>query len=282
MKLTYLTRLHLPFEVILALLILVSIITTTLVPSLVTPHLPDTFALRQRLQPPVGLGGTVEHAFGTDARGRDVLSRILYGGRVSLFISITATTLGLSVGTLLGLLAGYFQALVGHLVMYWVDLQLALPFTLLAIFIALVFGSNLTVLTGLAALSIWPLYTRLTYGLVLSLRERDYVLAAHAIGATSSRILRCHLLPNLFAPLFALTVVSVGRIILLESGLSFIGIGFGPTTPSWGSMIAEGRGYLTNAWWIGILPALVLSLFSLCIGTLGDWLHDLWNVTRPV
>jgi peptide/nickel transport system permease protein len=282
MTLSRLRRQRVHPEVVVAAVILLLIVIATALPALLTSDAPNTINLRERLLAPVGFGGTLQHPLGTDTRGRDMLSRLLYGGQVSLTISVTATAVGLVVGVLLGMLAGYVRGMVDHIVMYLVDLQLALPFTLLAIFIALVFGSNLVVLTGLAALSSWPSYARLTRGLVLSLRERDYVTAAIALGAAPARILRCHLFPNVTSSLIALTVISLGRIVLLESGLSFIGIGFDPATPSWGSMIAEGRGYLTNAWWIAIIPSVVLSLFTISIGTLGDWLHDVLNVTSPV
>jgi peptide/nickel transport system permease protein len=168
---------------------------------------------------------------------------------------------------------------VDSLIMYLVDVQLALPFILLAVAVALVLGTSLTVLIGLAALSTWPVYARVVRGIVLSLRSREFVVAARALGATPLHIMWFHLIPNLISSLMVLAMLNVGRIILLESGLSFLGIGVQPPTPSWGNMINEGRQYLSSAWWLSTMPGLALLLLTMAVGTLGDWLRDLMDVS---
>jgi len=157
--------------------------------------------------------------------------------------------------------------------------QLSLPFLLLAVAVALVLGTSLSVLIFLAALATWPVYTRVVRGMVLSLREREFVIAARALGATNLHIMIRHLLPNLAAPLLVLATLSIGRIILLESGLSFLGIGVQPPTPSWGNMINEGREYLSTAWWLATMPGVALVVLTMTVGTIGDWLRDLMDIT---
>lgn len=242
----------------------------------VAPNDPNTMRLRARLSPPFM---NPDFLLGTDATGRDILSRILHGGRVSLLVGFAATLLGLAVGTLLGVVSGYLRGWIDTVVMYLVDVQLALPFLLLAVSVALVLGTSMSVLIGLAALSTFPAVARVVRGLVLALREREFVTAAQTLGGTRWHIMRQHLLPNLVAPLLVLATISVGRIILLESGLSFLGIGVQPPTPSWGGMINEGREYLAIAWWLATMPGLALVVLTMTVGILGDWLRDLMDVS---
>ncbi len=275
-----LTRLrrHLRAEIVLSLLLIVLLTSASLGAAWLSPRQPDTISLRSRLEPPVGFGGTWEYPLGTDARGRDILARLLYGGQVSILIGAASSLVGLALGVALGVIAGFQRGWLDQIIMYLVDVQLSLPFVLLAIAVALVLGTSVPVLVGLAALSTWPLVARVVRGLVLTLRERDYVMAARAGGAGGWHIIRAHLLPNLVAPLLVLGALSVGRVILLESGLSFLGIGVRPPTPSWGNMIDEGRGYLATAWWISTIPGLALALLTIAVGTLGDWLRDVMDV----
>jgi peptide/nickel transport system permease protein len=258
----------------LSALVLLALALLTLLANVLTPYDPTTISLRERLKPP-----TLEHPFGTDATGRDVLSRVLYGGRISLLIGVVAAALGLVIGVAAGVIAGYRRGWADEIIMYLADVQLALPFILLAVAVALVLGNSLAVLIGLAAVSTWPVYARVVRGLVLSLREREFVVASIAAGGRPPHIMRAHLLPNLVGPILVLATLSVGRIILLESGLSFLGIGVQPPTPSWGNMIGEGRDYLSSAWWIAMMPGLALMLLTMAVGTIGDWLRDLADVT---
>ncbi len=268
-------RLRRHATVIISVAILTLLCAAALLADVLSPHRPETINLRVRLTAPLTLP---EHPLGTDATGRDILSRILHGGRVSLTVGLLATAIGLVLGTLLGIISGYFRGWADEIIMYLVDVQFALPFVLLAVAVSLVLGRSLAVLIGLAALSTWSLYARVIRGEVLSLREREFVIAARSLGASDAYIMFHHLLPNLAGPLLVLGTLSIGRIILLESGLSFLGIGIQPPTPSWGGMINEGRDYLSSAWWLSTLPGIVLMTLVLVIGTLGDWLRDRLDV----
>jgi peptide/nickel transport system permease protein len=186
--------------------------------------------------------------------------------------------LGLLAGTALGVLAGYSRGVLDQTIMFLVDFQLSLPFILLAIVAAIALGNTIQVLIGLAALSTWPFYARVCRAMVLSLRERDYVMAARSVGARDSHIIRWHLLPNLLSPILVLLTLNIGRVVLLESGLSFLGIGIRPPTASWGNMIGEGREYISTAWWVAVVPGAMLVLLTVAVGTIGDWLSDLSDV----
>ena len=270
------------FAVNLSVMVLVTIIGLSAFADVLSPHDPNAIHLRSRLAPPAwvdGDGGTWIHPLGTDRIGRDVLSRTLHGGRVSLLIGVLASFAGLVVGTALGLISGYVRGAFDHLIMYLIDVQLSLPFILLAIALALILGSSLIVLIGIAALSAWPFYARVVRGSVLSLRRREFTIAAQALGASPLHIIRRHLLPNVLSPVLVIATLSLARIILLESGLSFLGIGVPPTIPSWGNMIDEGRGNLNNAAWIALSPSVFLMLLTMAVGTIGDWLRDVTDVT---
>jgi peptide/nickel transport system permease protein len=258
-----------------SLLLLIVIVAAVLLADVLAPHNPTALNLRARLTPPFT---EAAHPLGTDASGRDILSRILHGGRVSLAVSLSASFIGLVLGTALGMVSGFLRGWVDTLIAYLIDVQLALPFLLLAVSVALVLGTSPGVLIGLAAISTIPIYARVVRGTVLTLREREFVSAARALGGSSIHIIFTHLLPNLAAPLLVLATLNVGRIILLESGLSFLGIGIQPPTPSWGIMINDGREYLSSAWWIATMPGIVLAALSVAVGTLGDWLRDLTDV----
>ena len=265
---------NISFVVLLTIIILVVFADTF------APSKPTAINLRSRLRPPAWTSeGTWDHPFGTDATGRDIWSRVLYGGRVSLLIGTVASITGLVFGTALGLLSGYMRGWFDQSVMFLVDVQLSLPFILLAVAVALVLGNSITVLVGIAALSTWPFYARVVRGLVLSLNEREFIQASRALGGGHWHIMRNHLLPNLLSPILVLATLSLGRIILLESSLSFLGIGVRPPTPSWGNMIGEGRSFLTNAPWWAIGPGIALVLATVAVGTIGDWLRDVSDVT---
>jgi peptide/nickel transport system permease protein len=271
-------RVRIPLPVWISILLLIVLTAVTLLADPLSHYEPNKTSLTARLKAPLGFGGSAQHPLGTDALGRDILSRLLHGGQVSIGIAVTSSVIGLLSGVLLGLLAGYVGGWADQIVMYLVDVQLSLPFILLAIVAAIALGNTLQVLIGLAALSTWPYYARLCRGLVLGLREREFIVAARAIGARPTHIMRAHLLPNLLPPLLVLATLNVGRIILLESGLSFLGIGIKAPDPSWGNMIGDGREYLASAWWLAVVPSLTLAVLTIAVGIIGDWLRDLTDV----
>lgn len=270
---------RIPLYIWLAVVFLIFLVIGILAAETLAPYDPTTISLLNRLDPPVFMPeGTSAYLLGTDATGRDIFSRILYGGQVSLQVGLIATTIGALIGTLLGIIGGFFKGWIDALIMFLADVQLSLPFLLLAIAVALVLGTSLTVLIGIAAFATWPAYTRVLRGVVLSLRERDYVIAARSIGAGDLHIMWKHIMPGLVTPLLVLATLNIGRLILLESSLSFLGIGIPPTTPSWGNMINEGREYLSTAWWISVMPGIALLILTMSIGTIGDWLRDVFDV----
>lgn len=268
-----------PFIIISVIVLLIIVGSAVLAPQL-APYDATQIDLRARLRPPAWMdGGDMNHPLGTDATGRDILSRVLYGGRASLAIGVTACLLGMLIGTPLGIISGYARGAWDQVIMYLVDVQLSMPFLLLAIAVALVLGSSVPVLIGIAALSTWPYYARVVRGSVLALRDQEFVTSARALGARPWRIMLRHLLPSLVSPVIVLLTLNLGRIVLLESGLSFLGIGVRPPTPSWGNMIDDGRSYLNTAWWISVIPGVALMALTMAVGTIGDWLRDRADVT---
>jgi peptide/nickel transport system permease protein len=232
--------------------------------------------LSEALKPPFWLGdGSLRHPLGTDHLGRDVYSRLIYGARISLTISVLAALLGALVGVAAGLVAGYLGGRVDMVIMRLADLNLAFPLILLALAVVALLGANLKNLVIVMAITTWMIYARVVRGLSLGLREREFVQAARALGAHDARIIARHVLPNVLAPVMVIWTLEVARIILMESALSFLGLGVPPPTPTWGRMLAEGRDYLTVAGWIAVFPGLAILFTVLGINFLGDGLRDL-------
>jgi peptide/nickel transport system permease protein len=230
----------------------------------------------RRLLPPAWLaGGSREYLLGTDQLGRDILSRIVHGSRVSLAIGLLSVVLSLPVGVGVGLLAGYFGGRLDDVTMRIADVQLAFPFILLAITIAGVLGPSPRNVILILAVGGWVIYARLARGQALSLRERDFIEAARALGVGNLRILWRHVLPNVVSPITVVGTFAVAQMILLESSLSFLGLGVQPPTPSWGGMLNDGRAYITVAWWLTTFPGAAIMLTVLGINFVGDWLRDL-------
>ena len=244
------------------------------------PHDPIRQSLRARLAAPTleGADGRA-HPLGTDHLGRDVLSRTIYGARVSLAVGFAAVVVGGLVGATLGIMAGYRRGWVDTTIMTIADAQLAFPFILLAIGIIAVLGPSFPTLILVIGLSGWPGYARVLRSQVLVLRSREFVDAIHALGGTVARIVGRHILPNVLSSVVVIGTLELARSIVLEATLSFLGLGIQPPTPSWGGMVQEGREYLDSAWWISTFPGLILMLTSVAVSRTGDWLRDLLDPT---
>jgi peptide/nickel transport system permease protein len=248
--------------------------------SWLAPHDPERQSLRVRLAPPTldGADGRA-HPFGTDHLGRDVLSRVIYGARVSLVIGFAAVAVGSLVGASLGILAGFRGGWTDSVIMTLADAQLAFPFILLAIGIIAVLGPSFPTLIVVIGLSGWVGYARVLRAQVLVLRSREFVDAIHALGGSVARIVLRHVFPNVVSSLIVIATLELARAVVLEATLSFLGLGIQPPTPSWGGMIQEGREYLDSAWWISTFPGLVLMAMSLVVSRTGDWLRDVLDPT---
>jgi ABC-type dipeptide/oligopeptide/nickel transport system permease subunit len=242
----------------------------------IAPHSPISTNLGARLRPPVWQqGGDLNYLLGSDLLGRDVLSRLIWGARFSLPIALLATGLGAAVGSVLGLIAGYYRGSVDTVLTKLVDVQLAFPFVLFAISVIAVAGPGVTVLVIVLAIGSWVGHARIVRGLALSLREREFVQSARALGASEFRILFRHLLPDVLSVIVIMATFDVGRIIILESTLSFLGLGLQPPTPSWGSDLRDAAAYVRQAWWIATFPGMIIMVVVLGVNLLGDALRDI-------
>ena len=258
----------------LFLLTVLLVIPAVLAPQ-VAPYDPLKGSLSKRLTAPAWQeGGSIAHPLGTDKLGRDILSRIIYGARVSLAVSVVAIFVGGAIGTSLGLISGYFGGRVDALLMRLVDISLSLPTILLALVLVAAVGPSFwTVITVLVVL-LWARYARLVRGETLSIKERDFIARARVAGASHTRIMARYILPNVVNSLIVLATLQVGYVILLESALSFLGAGLPRPTPAWGLMVADGRELIVTAWWVSMFPGLAIMLTVLALNLLGDWLRD--------
>lgn len=270
-----------PFGLLGAGLITLAVATAVLAP-VVAPTTPTRLDLRARLSPPAWVvGAKPGHLLGTDNVGRDVLSRVIYGSRISLSVGAAAAVLGMLIGSTMGLLAGYFGQWVDAVISWLINVQLAFPFTLLAIFLLGTVGGGFGAVVVVLALATWVNYARIVRGEVLAIRSRDYVLAARAVGVPTGRTLLRYILPNVAGPIVVVASFSTAQAILTQAALSFLGVGIDPSVPSWGAMLNEGRAYLQSAWWIAVFPGLAIALTVLGANLLGDWLRD-WLDPRSV
>jgi peptide/nickel transport system permease protein len=257
-------------------LILLGLIATALLSPYIVPHNPIRERLIDRLLPPAWAeDGEWRYVLGTDHLGRDLVSRIIYGSRVSLVVGFAAVAIGGALGVALGVAAGFLGGRTDEVIMAVADMQLAFPTILLAIAIIAVLGPSFINLVMVIGISGWVTYARIARGQVLSLREKEFVEAIRAQGGSQWRIVWRHILPNILPALIVVATLDLARTIILESTLSFLGLGIQPPTPSWGGMLSDGREYLLSAWWIATFPGVALMLTALSFNRLGDWIRDL-------
>ena len=238
------------------------------------PQSPNAIHVQDRLLSPLSVRAGVRHWLGTDSLGRDVLSRFLVGARISLFVGLSAVAIGGTLGTAIGLVSGYYGGRLDRLMMRLGDVQLAFPFILLALAVMAVLGPGLANIIGVLGVTSWTTYARVVRAEVLSVREREFVQAARALGAATPRILGIHALPNVIGTVVVVATFSVAATILSEAGLSFLGLGVGAGTPTWGQMLADARDYITDAWWLTTFPGLGILVTVLGVNLIGDWLRD--------
>jgi peptide/nickel transport system permease protein len=255
--------------------VLAVVVISAIFGPLFAPEAPTFGKLSSAFIPPAWAeGGSAAHLLGTDSLGRDLLSRLIYGARISLMVSFVAIFMAGTIGTALGLIAGYFGRGVDAVISRMVDVALALPTILMALVLVSVLRPGVgTVIIVIGSLT-WANYTRQVRGEVLTVKERDYVVLARSIGSSDFRIMFRHILPNVFNTIIVLATLQVGAVILLEATLSFLGLGVPPPEPSWGQMVAEGRNYIVVAWWISVFPGMAIMLTVLSMNLAGDWLRD--------
>ena len=255
--------------------IILTLVVFALFAPLLAPHDPTIGSLRERNTPPAWQSeGSRDHPLGTDALGRDVLSRIIFGSRISLMVAAIVLTGGAVGGTALGLIAGWFGGQVDEIAMRFVDFTLAMPFILVAFVVVIVLGQSLEVVIFLLVIFSWNSFARQVRAETLKLKTMDYVALAHVAGASTTRIILRHLLPGVMSTITVLITLRVGTLILTESVLSYLGVGIPPPTPAWGLMVAEGRDYVNTAWWITVFPGVAIFLTVLAFNFLGDWMRD--------
>lgn len=257
------------------LLVLLSV-SCALFSQWIAPFDPTKASLSSRLAPPSWADETGKSVFllGADQVGRDLLSRIIYGAKISLMVGFFGVLISMIIGTILGLISGYFGKWMDDLIMRVADIQLAFPFILFAIVIMSVLGTGIWKIILILGLTYWVGFARLIRGQVISLKEQEYIQAAKAIGGTQFRIIRKHILPNVMSSILVLGTMYIAEFILLEASLTFLGLGVDPTVPSWGGMLADSRNYVTTAWWTATFPGIAIMLTVLGFNLLGDWLRD--------
>ncbi len=254
--------------------LLILVTSMALLAPLIAPHDPGEQNLAARLQPPAWLaGGSLQHPLGTDHLGRDILSRLIYGSRISLLVALIAVAVSGTIGTLLGVAAGYWQGRIDSFIMLLADVQLAFPFILFALAVMAVLGPGLRNVIVVLGITGWVAYGRLLRAEVMSLRAREYVEAVRALGQTDGKIILRHILPNVMPSLIVMASLRVANMIIAESSLTFMGLGVEPHIPTWGSMLADGRAYITSAWWLATFPGLAIMLTVLGVNLVGDWLR---------
>lgn len=260
----------------IGVLVLIVVVLCAILAPVIAPMSPTDQVLLARLSPPSlssPTGGT-GHLLGTDHLGRDILSRVIYGSRISLFVAVLGVGISATIGVLLGLVAGYSTGFISTVIMRLTDIVLSIPFLLLAIAVVAVLGPSLFNLILVLGFTRWVRYTRVTFAQTLALKEAEFVQASRALGQTGRRLLLQHIFPNTVAPIIVIATLEMGLMIIFEAALSFLGLGVQPPTASWGSMLADGRNYVVTAWWLGVFPGLAITVTVLALNLLGDWARD--------
>ena len=270
-KLTYELK-HLPW---IPLITIGIVVFAAVFAPIVAPYSPTKQTLPDKLLPPAWQEeGTSEHLLGTDILGRDILSRLIHGARVSMIVASTALLSGGVVGGALGIVSGYVGGKVDTLIMRAVDATLAFPTILFALLLAVTMGQGVLTVVLAVTLILWARFARVTRGEVLALKNNDYIALARIHGCSSFRIMAVHIMPNVFNTFMVMLTLHVGLVILTEASLSFLGAGIPPPTPSWGQMVADGRAKVASAWWISIIPGLAITMVVIAFNVFGDWLRD--------
>lgn len=264
------------FELVLGVILTGGMTLAVLLSGILFPDGGESMDLMARLLPPFQ---NPAHLLGTDPLGRDVLARVVIGGRISLTVGVLSVLGAVVLGTLVGLIAGYYRGIAEIVLMRFADIQLALPFILIAIMFLAILGTGIDKVIFFMIVAQWVQYARLVRGSVLALRDREFILSARAIGVGNGRIIFQHILPNVLGPIVILMTLNVANNILLESSLTFLGLGVDPLIPSWGGMLADGRTYLQSAWWVSVFPGLAIMFTVLGLNLLGDWLRDYLDPT---
>jgi peptide/nickel transport system permease protein len=256
-------------------LVLGALVVAAVLAAYLSPHDPTAGDITQKLIPPVWMeGGDWSHPLGTDRFGRDILSRVIYGSRISLIVSLIAIGVAGTIGTLVGLISGYRGGALDAVLMRLTDVGLSLPTILIAVVMVAVSEPSFRNVILVIALLLWPRFARQIRGETLSVKEQDFVALAVVAGRSSAWIISRHIFPNVVPTLLVISTLQVGYVILLEGTLSFLGVGVPPPNPAWGLMIADGRGFLATAWWISLFPGLAMLMTVLAVNLMGDWLRD--------
>jgi peptide/nickel transport system permease protein len=259
----------------LSVLVIATMLCMAILAPLLAPYSPIDQTLRDKLLPPFWFeGGSSKYTLGTDAFGRDILSRLIYGSRVSLIVAALALTVGGGIGLVIGIVAGYLGGIVESILMRLVDAAFTFPAILFALLLAVTMGQGLGTLVIAISLLLWAPFARIIRGEVLALKQRDFVALAKVRGCSQLRIMLTHILPNVLNTFMVLVTLNIGVVIIAEAALSFLGAGIPPPTPTWGLMVSEGRGRIAEAWWVSLIPGLAITALVLSVNLFGDWLRD--------
>ncbi|MGB7338516.1 MAG: ABC transporter permease [Phototrophicaceae bacterium] len=265
---------------LLAVIVLAVILIAAIAAPTIAPHDPELQSLRLRLKPPFWMAGSeAGYLFGTDALGRDMLSRMIYGSQISLIVGISTVLLQGVLGVLIGLLSGYFGGWVDNILMRIADIQQSIPFLILAVALAAVVRPSLINIIFVLGITGWVTYSRVVRGQVLSIREREFVEASRALGSGNARIIFKHILPNIVPSITVIATLTISTMILAEASLSFLGMGVPPPTATLGGMVADGRNYISTSWWVSVLPGIQIFITVLSINLIGDHLREILDPT---